>query len=246
MRFPRRLLDSDLLQGAIAATAAGYLRLVHGTTRWRRLGIDEAVRIATADGRSSAVACFWHGRMLMMPFARTGPFAFSILISGHRDGRLIARTVARLGIDTIVGSSTRGGTAAALDCIERLRRGNAVICITPDGPRGPLMHANPGAVEMARAARVMLVPVSYGVTRRRLLRSWDRFIVPLPFGRGVIMCGEPIEAVALESEAARALLEQRLNAITAEADRLTGHAPIAVPSRAAREEAALSTPRPSA
>jgi lysophospholipid acyltransferase (LPLAT)-like uncharacterized protein len=246
MRFPRRLLDSALVQGTIASGAATYLRLVHATTRWQRIGVEEAVQIATADGRSSAVACFWHGRMLMMPFARTGPFAFSILISGHRDGRLIARTVARLGIDSVVGSSTRGGTAAALECIERLRRGNAVICITPDGPRGPLMHANPGAVEMARAARVMLVPVSYGVARRRVLRSWDRFVVPLPFGRGVIMCGDPIEAASLDSEAARALLEQRLNAITAEADRLTGHAPIVAPSRVAREEAALPTPRPSA
>jgi lysophospholipid acyltransferase (LPLAT)-like uncharacterized protein len=227
MRFPRRLLDSSFVQGAIAGAAAGYLRLVYVTTRWQRIGIDEAVHTATADGRSSAVACFWHGRMLMMPFARTGPFDFSILISGHRDGRLIARTVARLGIDTIVGSSTRDGTPAAFACIERLRRGNHVICITPDGPRGPRMQADPGAVQMARVARVMLVPVSFGATRRRVLPSWDRFLLPLPFGRGVIICGEPIEAVELDPEAARRLLEQRLNAITAEADRLTGHAPAA-------------------
>src|SRR6185503_2300433 len=153
MRFPRRLLDSSFVQGTIACAAAAYLRLVHRTTRWQRVGIDDAVRRAMADGRTAAVACFWHGRMLMMPFARVRPYAYSILISSHRDGRLIARAVAWLGIETIVGSSTRGGAGATMACIDRLRRGNAVICITPDGPRGPRMRANLGAIEMARLAR---------------------------------------------------------------------------------------------
>jgi lysophospholipid acyltransferase (LPLAT)-like uncharacterized protein len=226
MRFPRRALDNSLTQGVLAWLAAGYLRFVHRSTRWQRIGFEEAERLATTNGRTAAIACFWHGRMLMMPFARIPRYAYTMMISSHRDGRLIARAVGLLGIDTAAGSSTRGGTMATLACIERLRRGHAIVCMTPDGPRGPRMQASVGAVEMARISGVTLVPVSYGVTRRRVLSSWDRFLLPLPFGRGVLIAGEPIEAAALDTETARRLLEQRLNAISAEADRLSGHAPI--------------------
>ncbi len=234
MRFPRRLLDDPSVQALLATAAVAYLRFVHRTTRWQRLGLDEIERAAMQGGRTAAVACFWHGRMLMMPFARRGPYAYTMLISGHRDGRLIARAVGRLGIDTVVGSSTRGGASATLACLQRLRGGNAVVCVTPDGPRGPRMRAGPGAVEMARLAGVMLVPVSCGMSRRRVLPSWDRFVLPLPFGRGVLIAGEAIDPAVTGAEAARRELERQLNAITAVADRLTGHAPI-LPAPAADE-----------
>jgi hypothetical protein len=227
MRLSRRLLANGSVQGALARLAAGYLRLVHATNRWQRIGFEAALAGAAQGGRTAAVACFWHGRMLMMPFARVAPYRYAIVISSHRDGQLIARTVARLGIPTIVGSTTRGATGATKTCIEQLRRGNTVICITPDGPRGPRMRASAGAVEMARLAGVLVVPIAYSVTRRRVLRSWDRFILPLPFGRGVMICGEPIDPAVLDREATRRLVEHRLNALCAEADRLTGHAPIA-------------------
>jgi lysophospholipid acyltransferase (LPLAT)-like uncharacterized protein len=233
MRFPRRLLDNAAVQGALAWTVAGYLGLVYRTIRWRRIGFEAAEGQAIAGGRTSAIACFWHGRLLMMPFARHGRYSYTMLISGHRDGRLIAQTVRRLGIGTIVGSSTRGGAVATRASVERLRQGGAVICVTPDGPRGPRMRANPGAVEIARMAGVMLIPITYGVTRRRLLASWDRFLLPLPFGRGVFICGTPVDPAGLAPEAARAALERQLNAVTVEADRLTGHAPLA-PAQARR------------
>jgi hypothetical protein len=55
-------------------------------------------------------------------------------------------------------------------------------------------------------------------------------LVPYPFGRGVFIIGEPIEvppAIDDEAlEAARATLETRLNAITAEADRMCGRRPV--------------------
>lgn len=226
MRLSRRILESGVAQHVLATLAVAYLRLVHATNRWQRIGFDDAMRQAMADGRTAAVAGFWHGRMLMMPFARRAPYHYAIVISSHRDGRLIARTVARLGIETIVGSSNRNPTAVTKACVERLRAGNTVICITPDGPRGPRMRASPGAVEMARLAGVRVVPVGYSTTRRRVLRSWDRFILPLPFGRGAMICGEPIDPAGLDRDAACRLLEQRLNALCAEADRLTGHAPI--------------------
>jgi lysophospholipid acyltransferase (LPLAT)-like uncharacterized protein len=175
------------------------------------------------------VVCFWHGRLLMMPCAQRPPMTYHMLISGHRDGQLIARTIGRFGSGVVAGSSSRGGALAVKQCIDLLAAGVAVG-ITPDGPRGPRMRAAGGAVEIARRTGVPMLPVTYSVTRRRILGSWDRFLLPLPFSRGVFILGEPIEVPANARsealEAARVELERRLNAITAEADRLTGHAPV--------------------
>lgn len=157
-----------------------------------------------------------------------------MLISRHRDGQLIARTVAHLGIGSIAGSSGKGGTdkggAAALrEMVRTLKRGG-YVGITPDGPRGPRMRAAKGVIDAARLAGVPIVPAAYAVTRRKVVSSWDRFIVALPFGRGVLMWGAPIvvpaDADQEQRERLRAQLEERLNALTEEADRLCGHAPI--------------------
>ncbi len=79
---------------------------------------------------------------------------------------------------------------------------------------------------MARLARVPILTASYSASRRRVLQSWDRFIVPLPFARGVFVWGEPVTVPAdaddAALEAARQALEDRLNAITGEADRRCG------------------------
>jgi lysophospholipid acyltransferase (LPLAT)-like uncharacterized protein len=92
------------------------------------------------------------------------------------------------------------------------------------------MRASLGAVEIARIAGKPLVPVAFSTTRRRVLGSWDRFVLALPFGRGVFVVGDPIAPPAADdrgaAEAARRRLEDALNAVTAEADRLTGHAPV--------------------
>jgi lysophospholipid acyltransferase (LPLAT)-like uncharacterized protein len=62
------------------------------------------------------------------------------------------------------------------------------------------------------------------VLKKKLFRSWDRFVVPYPHGRGVFLWGPPLwvapEAGELELEAKRLELEAMLNRMTAEADEL--------------------------
>lgn len=227
MKPLKRLLGSEAGQAVLAWLAALYVRLVFRTSRWHWQGFDTADALVRA-GRPFIV-CFWHNRLLLMPCAQRPPMRYHMLISGHRDGRLIARTIGHFGSGTVAGSSSRGGTAALKRCVELLAAGESVG-ITPDGPRGPRMRAVAGAVEIARRSGAPMLPVTYSVVRRRVLRSWDRFLVPLPFNRGVFIVGAPIEVPARadveQVEAARLELERRLNAISAEADRLTGHAPI--------------------
>jgi hypothetical protein len=227
MKLGKRLLASRFGQAALATAAAAYIRLVHATNRWDWVNVEVGDRII--DAGETAIVCFWHGRLLMMPKAQRGGAKFAMLISGHRDGRFIARTVARFGIRAITGSSSRGGAGAARECVNALASGT-IVCIAPDGPRGPRMRATLGAVEIARLSGKPLVPVACSTTRRRVLGSWDRFLLALPFGHGVYVVGDPIFPPAADdrasAESVRRRLEDALNAVTAEADRLTGHAPV--------------------
>ncbi|MBY0431119.1 MAG: lysophospholipid acyltransferase family protein, partial [Rhodospirillales bacterium] len=191
----------------------------------------EAIREAAQlyDGRPVILA-FWHGRILMMPYSWQRGVAIHMLISQHRDGQLIARTVGHFGIDTIAGSTSKGGLAALRAMVKALKDGQCVG-ITPDGPRGPRMRSSAGIVNLARLAQVPIIPVSYSVRRRRVLGSWDRFVLALPFSRGVFMWGRPItvpkDADAATLDALRAEIEARLNALSRAADEATGHGAIA-------------------
>ena len=193
-----------------------------------------------ADGQAF-IGAFWHGRMLMIPMAWQRMAPMHILISAHRDGRIIADAVAYFGVGAITGSTRRGGTAALRTILKRLKDGDCVA-ITPDGPRGPAMSASIGIVNAARLARVPIVPITYATSRRRILASWDRFHVALPFGRGVYLMGEPIEIAAdlddAALEQARSSIEARMVEMVHEADRRVGH-----PMTASRS---LHAPDPSA
>ena len=203
------------------------MRPIYVNNRWHRVSYEVFDRLLAAERR--VVVCFWRGRLLMMPFARHGPRPYHLMISNHRDGQFIARTVARFGIGAIAGSSSRQ-PAKALRKAATLCRDGSFLCITPDGPRGPRMRAAPGAVMTAELADAVLLPVGYATSRRWAFASWDRFLVPLPFGRGVFVAGDAIEVPRCLDEGGREKLRRRLedalNAVTAEADRLTGHHPM--------------------
>lgn len=221
----KRLLKRPWVQGLLACLAAAYLRAIYNTTRWTVISPP-----ATHDlivRHEPAIACFWHGRMMLMRAAVSPKRKVHILISGHRDGLLISRAIARLGAVAIEGSSRRGG-ASALRAIQRLLAQRALVAITPDGPRGPRMRAKAGAIKAAQLSGAPILPVSGAISRRRILASWDRFCLGLPFSEGVIMWGEPIEvprdADHETVEALRLALETTLNDLTAQADSHFGQA----------------------
>jgi len=215
MAAARRLVRHPAVSAVLSWLAARYIRLVWLTGRWRIDHVEIADELV-ANGRPF-IACFWHGRMLMIPNAWKYDAPISILISQHRDGLFISRTLRYLGVGTIAGSSSRGGGGALIGMVRALKRGE-YMGITPDGPRGPRMRAAPGAAAAARLSGAVLLPVSYSATRRKVLTSWDRLIVPLPFTRGIVRIGQPIEvapdADEAELERIRQQLEERMIALT--------------------------------
>ncbi|MBI5167582.1 MAG: lysophospholipid acyltransferase family protein [candidate division NC10 bacterium] len=166
------------------------------------------------------ICAFWHGRLLMMPFLCPGKAA-AILISQHRDGEYISRMAERLGFAVIRGSATRGGLKAFRQMISALKNGFN-MAITPDGPKGPPERVKWGVIELAKLTGAPIVPVTFGASKRRVLKSWDAFLIPYPFSRGVFIWGDPLwvraDASKAERIGAQELLEERLRAITEKAD----------------------------
>lgn len=227
MRTMKRLAKSRAAQAAGGWLAALYIRLVRLTGRWRTVGADELyARIGRGE---PVIGCFWHGRLLMIRYLWPRGRSAHVLISQHRDGRLISDAMHHLGIETVTGSSSRGGSGALRAMLALLKRGESVF-VTPDGPRGPRMRVAPGIIRLAQMSGVPVYPGTCSVSRRRILSSWDRFMLALPFCRGVYVVGEPLtvprDADDAALERAREELERRLNAITAEADRMVGQAPV--------------------
>ena len=220
----RRFLRSAWLRDLACWLVQCYIRFVYLTNLWSVEGAERPRRLSK-EGRSFIVA-FWHGRLLMMPFAWHGLVPFHMLISAHRDGRIIAGAMTYFGIESIAGSTSRGGSGALRMMLKRLKEGDCVG-ITPDGPRGPAMTASTGIVNVARLARVPILPLVYATSRRRVLDTWDGFHLPWPFGRGIYLWGEPIEiSPDLDEnglENARCLIETRMLEMVREADGRVGH-----------------------
>jgi hypothetical protein len=146
-----------------------------------------------------------------------------MMISQHRDGEFIARAVKQFGVDSIRGSTTRGGLSALRGMIRFFRSG-ANLAITPDGPQGPKHVVQNGVIELARQTGAPIVPVTYGASRKKELGSWDNFILPYPFCKVAYLWGEPLfvprDADKDRMEECRRLLEERMRQITQEADRM--------------------------
>jgi lysophospholipid acyltransferase (LPLAT)-like uncharacterized protein len=237
-RWGRRILRSDRLRRMLCWLMHLCIRFVYLTNRWSVEGGDIPLRLRAA--RRSFILAFWHGRLAMIPMAWQRLAPMHMLISAHRDGRIIADAVTYFGVESIPGSTRRGGTTALRLMLKHLAAG-ACVGITPDGPRGPAACASIGIVNVARLAGAPIVPIVFATSRRRVLDSWDRFHLPLPFGRGVFIWGEPIEIepgldpAGLEN--ARLLVETRMNEMAVEADRRVGHGPAQpeYPSPALRE-----------
>lgn len=223
----KKILKSDAMQAALAALMAAYVRLVFRFTRWTQINLEKV----DEQGRALRpfIACFWHGRMIQIPTLWRWDMPIHLLASAHRDGRLILQMVRHFGIQPIVGSSSRGGAQAMLTMIQTIREGGC-IALAPDGPRGPRMRVAPGVITLAKLTAVPIFPVTFSTAYGRVLTTWDRFFLPFPFGRGVVVYGDPVSVPAdadeAALEAARAALETRLNDMTAEADRLCGRAPV--------------------
>jgi len=220
MKLVRRIVDFPLVQKSLGVLAAEYLRMVWKTCRF---GMDPTDPYTRFGPEIPVIVAFWHGQHFMMPFLRRREHLVKVLISRHRDGEINAIAAERLGIETIRGSGSRdrdflrkGGVAGFKQMLDALRKGYN-IALTADIPKVSRV-AGLGIVQLARASGRPIFPVAVATSRYIALKSWDRSVINLPFGRFVLAVGEPVRVAAdaddAALEAARRLVEARLNATT--------------------------------
>ncbi|MGB5389827.1 MAG: lysophospholipid acyltransferase family protein [Thermoanaerobaculia bacterium] len=175
------------------------------------------------DGHKVILA-FWHNRQIGLIRVADELRPVKVLISRHGDGEIIARIVARFGIGSVRGSSTRGGKAAVRQLVSASRQSH--LAITPDGPVGPRYQAKQGVALVAALTGLPITWISWSTDRAWRFKSWDRFILPKPFARIRYRVEGTVEidrnAGAEEIEAGRLEIESRLNALTATLDREMG------------------------
>jgi lysophospholipid acyltransferase (LPLAT)-like uncharacterized protein len=190
----KRLSRQPAVQQAGAHLLGLYLQFALRTTRWTLHGEPH---VAPHLAGAPAVVAFWHERLPLMPIlwllarARGDSARMHVLVSRHRDGRFIGTVLRRFAVGVVHGSSSQGG-ATGLRALAALLARGSLVAITPDGPRGPRRRAAPGVARIAELSGFPVLPCSAQTTRRVELGTWDGMVLPLPFGRGVIVCGPPL------------------------------------------------------
>jgi lysophospholipid acyltransferase (LPLAT)-like uncharacterized protein len=145
-----------MLDPVVPGLAAVFIRGLHRTLRIRHTG-SESVERLRSEGRRFILA-FWHAHLLMMVYARY-PLPVVAMISRHRDGELIARTVEKFGASAARGSTTRGGGAALREMIRNAR--GSTLATTPGVPKGPRRVAQRGVVQVAQATGNPIIPIAF-------------------------------------------------------------------------------------
>jgi lysophospholipid acyltransferase (LPLAT)-like uncharacterized protein len=232
----KSLLGNPVFQFIVGRLIGGYMLFVGVTTRWTKVN-RAAVEPFWQPNGGKVIGCIWHGRFAlvhkMWSFERGVPKA-KMLISQSREGGIVAHTSLTVGAEVIRGSEAKKGSTKPKRGIEAMRdmarhiEGGGVMAMTPDGPRGPRMRVKRGPIVLAKIAGAPLLAVTWATSNRYVFKgSWDQFVLPLPFGRGALIWGNPIappspDASDAEVEAVRLALEAEMNRIAAEADRLVG------------------------
>jgi lysophospholipid acyltransferase (LPLAT)-like uncharacterized protein len=207
----------DPLRRAAPYLAFAYVRFVGASSTLRIDGLEH--RASVSRGGRPFIYAFWHQRQLPLTYTHRGR-DISILVSRSRDGEIIAEAMRLFGLGAVRGSSSRGAAPAVLEMLSELRSGRCVG-ISPDGPKGPAREVKPGVIFLAAKSGLPILPITAACGRAwHAERSWDRFLVPLPFGRMCLHHGRPVSVAEGDDEAAKAAeLKAELDRITLEADR---------------------------
>lgn len=186
------------LHRLVGYVGAAYLWFVHLTSFVRRVDHPYATEIRRK--RLPAIYAFWHNNQVYLAFDhRHEPI--HMLVSQSQDGEFIAQVLERMGIVTIRGSTSKGGTQALRQICQRLKDGFQ-SGFTPDGPKGPSQTVHGGLVAAARISGRPIVPIAVSARKKLVFNSWDKFFVPLPFNSIAVAHGRPLVIPREETDGA--------------------------------------------
>ena len=167
---------------------AGLVNVLCKTLRFSFVN-SSAIKALDNDNKNYVLA-FWHGTMLL-PWYLNRKKNFAALISKSKDGDLLAKILKHWKYQVVRGSSSTGGSVA-LGIMVDFAKNNSSVAITPDGPRGPAHKMKAGAVITAKKSGLPLVLCGIGIKKKKVLKSWDSFEVPMPFTKVKVIYSDPV------------------------------------------------------
>lgn len=189
--FKKFLKRNKLILSLITILLYWYLRFVYFTSKQKFIFYDNGNKEKFLN-EQGAIFAFWHNMLALSPAMFKGHRDVYALISPHLDGKILNDLVGKFSCKVIVGSSNKNPLGALRSIIEKLSQGANVI-ITPDGPKGPVYKVNSGITEIAYKYNKKLIPIVSTTSRCFRLKSWDKLIIPLPFGTIKVIIGSPLE-----------------------------------------------------
>jgi hypothetical protein len=203
----------------VGLLAYGLIAAIGRSVRWTVINGRYYDEIRAAGKR--IIFTFWHNRVFLATWfwRRRG---IVVMTSRSFDGEYIARFIQRFGYGAARGSSTRGGARALEQMMACLGYGMDTA-FTIDGPRGPVYVAKKGAVLLAKLTGQVILPFHISAEKYWEAHSWDRFQIPYPFTRAVVLLGQPIavapDADDQEMERKQHELQATLDALRHQGDR---------------------------
>jgi len=174
-----------------SGTLGGWLIRLLGVTLRREVIGD----VETLNGYASPIIhVLWHNQILASPYLWRKMYPRReavVLTSASKDGVILASAVKVFKVGAVHGSSSRRG-AAAIVALRRAAKAGKDLVFTPDGPRGPRYHLQPGVVKIAQTTGLLMVPMHIEYLSCWTLKTWDRFRIPKPFSKVRITLREPI------------------------------------------------------
>jgi lysophospholipid acyltransferase (LPLAT)-like uncharacterized protein len=215
MRIIKRFSKTHFGQRFIGFLFYFITSLICKSIRWKCLVENEKSNILKND--QEYIFCCWHNRLFLGPHLLPRNRIINALQSSHSDGMITSLAFEYLGMKVILGSSKKGGMQAFRNMVKCIQLGESVA-ITPDGPKGPKETVKEGIIKLAQITQKPIIPLVWSTNKYKAFNSWDNFVVPFPFSKGVYSFGNPIYVKKKindeEIEKARKNLENEIKRLT--------------------------------
>ena len=192
MKIKKKILKNFLFQNLLAFIAAIYIMFVRLTSNIKTDNLNSPQKYW--DLKQPFILAFWHNQLMMISFSWNIKKKINILASGHSDGRFGAIVGNYFKLNNIPTSNVK--KKLSLRPIFELIKSEDYIGITPDGPRGPKENASDGIIKIAKKTQIPIIPIGFWSSKNYTLKSWDSFLITLPFSRCSFVWGESIKVPA--------------------------------------------------
>jgi lysophospholipid acyltransferase (LPLAT)-like uncharacterized protein len=211
VKIKKKLFKNIIIQHFLALIASAYILFVRLSSKIDIKNLQSPKNYW--DNEESFILAFWHSQLMMVSYSWKIKKKINILASGHSDGRFGAIIGNYFNLNNVQSSNTN--KSITLRPIFQFLKTKEYIGITPDGPRGPKEKVSAGIIKIARMAKKPIIPIGFWSSKNYSLKSWDSFLITLPFSKCSFVWGDPINIPETinenEIKKYQYILEQEIN-----------------------------------